>query len=222
MDNKPIWRTILSVGLCLFAVVRLVMTCSKSSRNGSYTDTSYQDMNRLMEQSRGYQNESQHSDNDLFYKSYEDLALLTEPEKALNNVMKLDKDTLFPLDMTAKIKVIKNSYIQKSYDDTLKTAIKLPDNTSIFVHSYEGNGDLVDNFKSVKRKKEIKNLTFKLDHPDTKYVSYNYTDQGERYNGLALVTKENNHFTFIEFENNKISKDQLELKTLAFIAEIAK
>jgi len=224
MDNKSVWRTILSVGLCLFALIRLAMTCSKSSsRNDSYNDTNYEDVSGLLKQNRGYyQNATQNSDNDLFYKSYADLSQLTESEKAVNHVMKIDKDTLLPLDLSSKIKVEKNSYIQKSYDDTLKTAIKLPDNTSIFLHSYEGNGDLIDNFKSVKRKKEIKNITFKLDQPDTKYVSYNYTANGEKYNGLALVTKENNYFTFIEFENNKISKYQLESKTLTFIADIAR
>lgn len=224
MDNRPMWRNILSILFALFVIIRIAMTCSKANSGNSYSDTSYNDAtSRLLQQSQEFAKvAAQNSDNDLFDKNYEYIGQMTESEKAVNNVFKIEKDTLYPLDLASKIELKKGSYIQKSYDDTLKTAIKLPDNTSIFIHSYSGTGDLLDNFKIVKKKKDIKNISLRVDKEDTKYLSYKYTNDGEKYNGFAMLTKESEYFSFIEFENNKISKDELEGVTLAFIAQIAK
>ncbi|ANF49489.1 hypothetical protein A0O34_02495 [Chryseobacterium glaciei] len=228
MDNKPVWRTILSVAFGLFALVRLAMTCNKMSSNSSsssnYQTQTYQNMTSAIEDSKNnYQNNIQDLSNDIFYESYDSISKLGDSEMAIYRIKKVKKDTLLPLDLTAKINIDANSYIQKNFDDSLKLAVKLPDNTSIFMHSYESkNGDVLDNLKSLKKKKDIQNISLKLDEPNSKFVSYNYKQNGKKYNGYALISKEDGQYTSIEFENNKLSKDELEMKTFVFLSQLTK
>jgi len=227
MDNKPVWRTILSVAFGLFALVRLAMTCNKMSDNsssGNDQTQTYQSMSSAIKESNNnYQNNIQNISNDIFYESYDSINQLGDSEMAIYHIQKVKKDTLLPLDLTAKINVDANSYIQKNYDDSLKLAVKLPDNTSIFMHSFEANsGDALENLKMVKKKKNIQNISLKLDEPNSKFVSYNYKQNGKKYNGYALISKEDGQYTSIEFENNKLSKDELEMKTFLFLAQLTK
>jgi hypothetical protein len=226
MDNKPVWRTILSVAFGLFALVRLAMTCNKMSSNSSssnFQPQAYQSMSSaLKESNNNYQNNIQNISNDIFYESYDSINQLGDSEMAIYHIKKVKKDTLLPLDLTAKINVDANSYIQKNYDDSLKLAVKLPDNTSIFMHSYEAADDALENLKALKKKKNIENISLKLDEPNSKFVSYNYKQNGKKYNGYALISKEDGQYTSIEFENNKLSKDELEMKTFLFLAQITK
>ncbi|MFP3594182.1 hypothetical protein [Chryseobacterium sp. SIMBA_038] len=228
MDNKPVWRTILSVAFGLFALVRLAMTCNKMSNNSSssniYQTQSYQNMTSALEDSKNnYQNNIQDLSNDIFYESYDSISKLGDSEMAIYRIKKVKKDTLLPLDLSAKINIDANSYIQKNFDDSLKLAVKLPDNTSIFMHSYEAkNGDALENLKSLKKKKDIQNISLKLDEPNSKFVSYNYKHNGKKYNGYALISKEDGQYTSIEFENNKLTKDELEMKTFVFLSQLTK
>lgn len=228
MDNKPVWRTILSVAFGLFALVRLAMTCNKMSNNSSssniYQTQSYQNMTNAIEDSKNnYQNNIQDLSNDIFYESYDSISKLGDSEMAIYRIKKVKKDTLLPLDLSAKINIDANSYVQKNFDDSLKLAVKLPDNTSIFMHSYEAkNGDALENLKSLKKKKNIQNISLKLDEPNSKFVSYNYKQNGKKYNGYALISKEDGQYTSIEFENNKLTKDELEMKTFAFLSQLTK
>lgn len=228
MDNKPVWRTILSVAFGLFALVRLAMTCNKMSNSSSssniYQTQSYQNMTSTLEDSKNnYQNNIQDLSNDIFYESYDSISKLGDSEMAIYRIKKVKKDTLLPLDLSAKINIDANSYIQKNFDDSLKLAVKLPDNTSIFMHSYEAkNGDALENLKSLKKKKNIQNISLKLDEPNSKFVSYNYKQNGKKYNGYALISKEDGQYTSIEFENNKLTKDELEMKTFAFLSQLTK
>lgn len=228
MDNKPVWRTILSVAFGLFALVRLAMTCNKMSNNSSssniYQTQSYQNMTSAIEDSKNnYQNNIQDLSNDIFYESYDSISKLGDSEMAIYRIKKVKKDTLLPLDLSAKINIDANSYVQKNFDDSLKLAVKLPDNTSIFMHSYEAkNGDALENLKSLKKKKDIQNISLKLDEPNSKFVSYNYKQNGKKYNGYALISKEDGQYTSIEFENNKLTKDELEMKTFVFLSQLTK
>jgi hypothetical protein len=177
----------------------------------------------IKESNNNYQNNIQNISNDIFYESYDSINQLGDSEMAIYHIQKVKKDTLLPLDLTAKINVDANSYIQKNYDDSLKLAVKLPDNTSIFMHSFEANsGDALENLKMVKKKKNIQNISLKLDEPNSKFVSYNYKQNGKKYNGYALISKEDGQYTSIEFENNKLSKDELEMKTFLFLAQLTK
>lgn len=231
MDNKPVWRTILSVVLGLFAIFRIATTCNKNSSNSSspsyssnYQPESYQSVTNAIEESKNnYRNNIQNISNDIFYESYDSINKLGDSEMTIYHIKKVKKDTLLPLDLSAKLNVEANSYIQKNYDDSLKIAVKLPDNTSIFMHSYEAqNGDALDNLKALKKKKSIQNISLKLDQPNSKFVSYNYQQNGKKYNGYALISKEDGQYTSIEFENNKLSKEELEMKTFMFLAQLTK
>lgn len=228
MDNKPVWRTILSVAFGLFALVRLAMTCNKmsnsSSSSNNYQTQSYQNMTSAIEDNKNnYQNNIQDLSNDIFYESYDSISKLGDSEMAIYRIKKVKKDTLLPLDLSAKINIDANSYVQKNFDDSLKLAVKLPDNTSIFMHSYEAkNGDALENLKSLKKKKDIQNISLKLDEPNSKFVSYNYKQNGKKYNGYALISKEDGQYTSIEFENNKLTKDELEMKTFVFLSQLTK
>jgi hypothetical protein len=88
-------------------------------------------------------------------------------------------DTLVPVDLTSKISVEPKSFIQKNHDDSLQLAVKLPDNTSIFIHSYSSKDGMMDNFKALKKKKNIANIKLKVDEPDSKFVGYTYQYGGK-------------------------------------------
>jgi len=228
MDNKPVWRIVLSVAFGLYVLVRLAITCNKVSDNSSSSSIlqphAYQSMKTSLEEnSNNYRNNIQNISNDIFYESYDSINKLGDSEMAIYHIKKVKKDTLLPLDLSAKINVDANSYIQKNYDDSLKLAVKLPDNTSIFMHSYKATtGDALENLKALKKKKNIQNISLKVDEPNSKFVSYNYKQNGKKYNGYALISKEDGQYTSIEFENNKLSKDELEMKTFLFLAQITK
>lgn len=226
MNNSSPWRTVLSVAVCLFAIIRLAITCSNSSRR---SDMSANDVNALLERSNEFRardsnlySGSNSLSNDLFYESYDSIKKLDNDQMAVFRISEVKKDTLLPLDITSKVNIQPKSFIQKNYDDSLQLAVKLPDNTSIFLHSYDSSDDMLDNFKSIKRKKDIQNLKTKVDDSNSKFVSYNYQFKGKKYNGYALLAKENGQFTALEFENNKISKEELESKVFTFIAQISK
>lgn len=225
MDDKPVWKTILSVGLALFAIIRLAMTCSNMSGNSSknYQTDQSESLNYMLQKSRDqYQSTIENASNDIFNASYDSISQLSDAEMAIYKIKKVKKDTLLPLDLTAKINVESNSFIQKNYDDSLKIAVKLPDNTTIFLHDYESSGEALETLKSLKQKKNIQNVSLELDEPNSKFVSYNYKDKGKKYNGFALISKEGNQFTSLEFENNKISKNELQMKAFTFLAQIIK
>lgn len=225
MNDKPVWKTILSVAVCLLAVIRLAITCSKSSDRSSYSDMSYQNTNSIFERYGNNSKDVQGNDsksNDLFYENYDSINKLNDAQKAIFRVVKVKSDTLVPIDITSKINVEPKSFIQKNHDDSLQIAVKLPDNTSIFLHSYSSKEDIMNNFKAVKQKRNIENIKVKVDDPDSKFVSYTYQYKGKKYNGCALLATESGQFTSLEFENSKISKEELQAKAITFITQIAK
>lgn len=222
MNERPVWKTILSVAVCLFAVIRLAITCSKTSNRSSYSDTSYENVNSLIKNYRNEDLQSNDESNDLFYENYDSINKLNEAEKAIFRVAKVKNDTLVPIDLTSKISVEPKSFIQKNHDDSLQMAVKLPDNTSIFLHAYSSKDDMMDNFKALKKKKNIANIKVKVDDPNSKFVGYTYQYGGKKYNGYALLATENGQFTSLEFENNKLSKEDLQMKAITFVSQIAK
>jgi hypothetical protein len=222
-NNSSVWKTILTVVIALISVVRLAMTCNKSSQS-SYSDTSYNDVSALM--SKNYERQAKAADdtasNDLFYESYDSISKLSDFEKENYKVIKLKKDSLILLDVVSKINVEAGAYFQKNYDDTLSWAIKKPDNTSVFLHSYDTADDLMTNFKAVKRKLNLQDLDIKVDDKDSKFVSYSFKNNGKKTNGYALLASGQGHFTALEIESNILSKDELQMKAFSLIAQIAK
>lgn len=223
-DNSSVWKTILTVVIALVSVVRIAMTCNKSSRS-SYSDNSYNDVSALMSRNHDRQTTSESIDNtasnNLFYESYDSISHLSDFEKENYSVIKLKKDSLILLDVFSKINVKSGAYFQKNYDDTLSLAIKKPDNTSIFLHSYDTADDLMTNFKAVKRKLNVQDLDVKVDDKNSKFVSYSFKNRGKKTNGYALLAADQGHFTALEIESNKLSKDELEAEAFTLIAQIA-
>ncbi|PQA93307.1 hypothetical protein B0A70_09095 [Chryseobacterium piscicola] len=176
--------------------------------------------------SRNYERQAKAADdtasNDLFYESYDSISKLSDFEKENYKVIKLKKDSLILLDVVSKINVEAGAYFQKNYDDTLSWAIKKPDNTSIFLHSYDTADDLMTNFKAVKRKFNLQDFDIKVDDKDSKFVSYSFKNKGKKTNGCALLASGQGHFTALEIESNILSKDELQMKAFSLIAQIAK
>lgn len=97
MQERQVWKTILSVVICLFAIIRLAITCSKSSNNSSYSERSYEDANSLIQQS-SYKYESdpytdESASNDLFYENYDSINKMNDVQMAIFKVIKVKKDT---------------------------------------------------------------------------------------------------------------------------------
>lgn len=223
MENKPAWRSLLSIGIILFAVIRIALTCSRSSESSYMESPEYKRLTTgLRNGALLRQKREETASNDLFYESYDSIRKLAPEERERFGVIEMKKDSLVPLDLSAKIKAEKNSFIQKNYDDTLSMAVKFPDDISMFMHSYKGTGTLMDNFRSVKKGRELKNISFNVDKPDSKFLSYRYTVKGRKYNGIAMMGKENNRFTFIEFESNDLPKEALELKAVTAMRGMTK
>lgn len=223
MESKSFWRTVLTVGLLLFAVVRIAMMCGKSSSRGIEEDKNYQRMVGHLQESRKLQEKAtEKASNNLFYQNYDSISRLNDAQMAAYKVIKTDKDSLIALDLSASIKVDKNSFIQKNYDDTLNLAVKMPDNTTILMHSYEGSGGLTDNFKAVKKSRDLSNIKNIIDRKDAKYISYNYLSNGEKKTGFALLTETDRYFSFIEIENSLIPKAELQQKAMAVMIQLTK
>ena len=69
MESKSFWRTVLTVGLLLFAVVRIAMMCGKSSYRGIEEDENYQRMVTSLEEGRRIQEKTRgKASNNLFYQ----------------------------------------------------------------------------------------------------------------------------------------------------------
>ncbi|QQV03456.1 MULTISPECIES: hypothetical protein [Chryseobacterium] len=221
-EKTPVWRILLSVVFVIVVLVRIVNRCSTPERN-SYSSEDYTKLTKSFITNRGPEEKnSEEASNNLFYESYDSIGKLYEENAGNFHITKLEKDSLFPLDLSTRINIEKNSYIQKSYDDTLKMAIKLPDNTSIFVHSYEGAGDMIENFKKVKNHLSLQNINVKLDKPETKYISYHYLKNGKKCFGYALLAQENRYFSFVEIENSSIPKSSLEKKTFNYVMQMTR
>ncbi|MCX8533930.1 hypothetical protein [Chryseobacterium luquanense] len=225
MQERPVWKNILSIVLCLFVVIRLVMMCNKSS-DKSYSEKSYEDANFPIQQSSykydsdSYKDES--ASNDLFYENYDSINKMNDVQMAIFKVIKVKKDTLLPLDFNSKIKIEAKSFIQKNYDDSLQIAVKLPDNTSLFLHSYSSKNDMLENFKAIKKNKNLGNISTEIDKKNSKIINYSYTYKDKKYSGCALIAKEDEQFTSFEFENNKMSKSEIYLLAITYLTNMLK
>lgn len=224
MEDRPVWKIVLSVALTLIGVIKLAVTCSQSSNRSSYSSNDYQSTNSLFDR-YGSTHESKidnEESNNLFYENYDSIKKLTNSERASYHVVKVKKDTLLPLDLTSKINIESKSFIQKNYDDSLKLAVKLPDNTSIFLHTYSSQADLLDNFKAIKKNKGIGKISTEVDDKSSKIVSYSYKYKDKNYNGCALITKGDGQFSSVEFESNKMSKSEIYLVAFTYLAQLSK
>jgi hypothetical protein len=219
------WRIVLSVVAAIFAVGRLAYTCSGAKqRQNQQQNTEFQQMmqesqSQYEESNRTGLAESERISNDMMYTDYDGLQALTADEQAIYKITKIEKDSVMRFDMSTEIKLEKGSYLQKNFDDSLKIAIKTPDNMTIFVHDFAGKGDLKFNFMEMKRKRSLKDFKTGDDvGKSTKTFSYSIEQNQKPFNGYAIASSGNaGYFWFMEFESDNIKKDVLKQKAMAYL-----
>jgi hypothetical protein len=222
MENeRPVWKTVLSIFGILFLVIRLVYTCSKmNDRKSNDLNINNVINDNLIEQHQ-YQDNIQRAllkkNNDLLYTKYQNLDTINDAQKQLYSVIKLAKDSLVTFDLSTKIKIEKNYYFQNNHDDSLRMAFKSPKDLNVFIHDFESKESEETNFKNLKKNANLKH--FKLDNllTETKTFSYTITKNKITFNGYALSFKNNGYQTFIEFESQKISGLELKFAALSFL-----
>ncbi len=219
MTNESPWRSVLSIVLLLFAVVRLVMTCTNDKSNTS-SPINQEIINRSEEirannivSAAKFQQQS----NDILYTSYKDLEDLSETEKQFNHLKKLQKDTIVQIDLSTRIKIQKESYFQNNHDDTLRMAFKLKKDLTIFLHDFESKKEDSDNFKALKKFGQLNDFKLLKSNKSSKTYSYSIVKKDKKYNGFALLYKSNELCSFIEFESDVLTKPALQSAAYLFI-----
>lgn len=213
-NDKPVWKYVLSICFTLFMLGRLIYTCSNMNKKS----TNY-NPNPLLNVNYDYGRELREAQisaksNQFLYFSYKQLDSISESEKKLYQVKKLVKDTLVHLDVETKIKISKEWYLQKNYDDSLKLAFKTPENLTVFVHDFESkeNADAV--FKSLKRGSDLKSVV--MEGEDLKTITYSVNKNNSLFNGYAFCFAQDNYYLFLEFESNTMKKEELKLKAFTY------
>jgi hypothetical protein len=219
MSSGSPWRTLLSIVLLLFAVVRLVMTCTNDKSNASKPINQ-----EIIDQSEAIRTNNviaaakfQQQSNDILYTSYKDLEDLSETEKQFNHLKKLEKDTIVQIDLSTRIKIQKESYFQNNHDDTLRMAFKLKKDLTIFLHDFESKKEDSDNFKALKSNGQLSDLKLLKSNKNSKTYSYSIVKKTKKYNGFVLLYKSNELCSFIEFESDVLTKPALESAAYLFI-----
>lgn len=218
-EEFPIWRKVVIFLFLLFSVIRLAYTCSKMNNRSSQNLNTDDLLNNQVyeDNSRIQQQNLEKKGNDFLYNSFKTLDSIDAAQKQVYSIIKLNKDSLIPFDMSTKIKVEKGFYFQNNHDDSLRLAFKLPKDLTIFIHDFESTNNEDENFKSLKKNARLK--SFKLDDllTKTKTTSYSITKNNTKFNGYALSFKNNNYQTFIEFESQKISGFELQMEALSYL-----
>lgn len=218
MSSGNNWRSLLSILLLVIAVIRIIVTCSKS-------DTTTNTLNNVLEDNSREQMEanirnakiSQQNTNDYLYNSYQFIDSLSDQEQKQNYVTKLSKDSLLTIDLSSKIVVEKNNFIQNNHDDTLRMAFKTPKELTIFIHDLESTNGITENLKALKKNCQLKidKSTFNTKSFET--LSYSITKEHKNINGFVLGFHKKEYWTFIEFESTKASKEQLKEDAIHFL-----
>lgn len=223
-DERPVWKTILSICISLFLVIRLAYTCSKmGDTKPAYQQNVYQDLQNndaIQNYQQAVQEASTSRSNTLLYLSYNALDSLPLNEKKLYAVTKLRQDTLVTLDLSTKIKITKESFFQKNYDDSLKLAFKTRDNLTVFIHDFESKQDCETNFKSLKRGMNLSALKYDKGTAKAKLFAYSLTQNNIKFNGYCIGIQSDNYCLFLEFESDKIAKAALKETALTYLLSI--
>jgi hypothetical protein len=223
-DERPVWKTVLSISVSLFLVIRLVYTCSKmSDPQPAYPQNVYQDLQNnqaVQNYQQALRETSAAQSNQLLYLTYDALDSLPLNIKKLNAVTKLRNDTLVNLDISTKIKVKKESFFQKNYDDSLKLAFKTPENLTVFIHDFESKQDCETNFKSLKRGLHLSALQYDQGTTKAKLFAYSLTHNNVKFNGYCIGIQSDNYCLFLEFESDKIAKATLKETALTYMLSV--
>ncbi|MBN8641519.1 MAG: hypothetical protein J0L86_06860 [Flavobacteriales bacterium] len=213
-DDRATWKIMLSVCITLFMVGRLMYTCSNmNNKSTNYNSTplpnvDYDYVRALREA------QISSKSNQFLYLSYKQLDSVSESEKKLYQVKKLVKDTLVSLDIETKIKIAKDWYLQKNYDDSLKLAFKTPENLTVFIHDFESKENAEVVFKSLKRGSDLKSV--EIEGEDLKTITYTVNKNNSLFNGYAFCFAQDNYYLFLEFESNTMKKEALKTTALTY------
>lgn len=222
-NEKPVWCSVLSVCLFLFAIIRIMVHCSNTDRREAYAPTpatsqfggSFPQATTSLEHSIPSK-----SYNDMIYKSYNYLDTLNTLQKKILRLSKLKKDSLISLDLSTKIKIYKDSYLQNTHDDSLLFSVKTPKNLNILIHDFQTKKLIDNSFKSLKAGNRISNYKNLITiSRDSKFVSYSIIKNSQSFKGVALIMKNKEYVTFIEFESNQVSQKNLEKTALNYISK---
>lgn len=224
-NERPVWRSVLTICLFIFALIRFGFYCSKMDDRKRNTYKSESDVNfeqfknNLRQQSYSTSESTTSQDySDVFYFGYNYLDTISPVQKQIYKIVKLEKDSLVNIDLSTKFKVLKNSYLQNTYDNTLRFAVKTPQNLSIFIHSVEDKSSLNNAFKTLKSDSQLSKLRdFIKFGKSSKFVSYSIKKKASTFKGVACLMGDNEYKLFIEFESNKLSQTDLEAKALLYI-----
>lgn len=223
-DERPVWKTVLSICVSLFLVIRLVYTCSKlSDPQPTYPQNIYQNLQNnaaVQNYQQAIREASTARSNQLLYLSYKAIDSLPLNEKKLYSVTKLRHDTLVNLDLSSKIKVTKECFFQKNYDDSLKLAFKTPDNLTVFIHDFDSKLDCETNFKSLKRGMNLSALQYDKGTAKAKLFAYSVTHNNVKFNGYCIGIQSDNYCLFLEFESDKIAKASLKETALKYMLSV--
>lgn len=223
MDERPVWRNVLSILVTCILVIRLLYTCSNMNNRSSYDNNpgivNFQDTQRIMQESIDRNNKIRAIvSNNILYKMYQGLDSLSPLTKEDYGLIKLEKDTAIYIDLSTKLKIPKNFYFQNNHDDTLKMAFKSPQNLNIFIHDFHSKDEAAVNFKSIKRDKNLQK--FKEDKLSIfRMMTYKITKDNVKYNGYAFCFKTDDFQTFFEFESHDLSSDKLREKAVDFLTK---
>ncbi len=220
--EKPVWRTVLSIVLAIFALIRLGVTCNKmDSRQSRTTEPIEFSMpaERFSDQRPLPPEHAPKAWNSLLYKRYKYLDSLDQTRLRNFYIVKVTKDSIFALDIKSQFKIDKGCFFQNTHDDSLKFAFKTKKKLNVFVHDFESSTAVDKSFKKLKAGSGIKNFRefIKLS-PTTKLVTYNIAKEGIKFNGIAYVYEQNNYQMFIEFESSALSQPKLNKEALTYVA----
>ncbi|MCZ4245820.1 hypothetical protein [Pedobacter punctiformis] len=227
-NERPVWRNVLSICLILFALIRFGFYCSKMDDRNRTRNISQNVNDLAIDQIRNQVTQQRYNAatgiangdiNEVFYFGYHYLDTISESQKRFYHIVKLDKDSLVNIDFTTKFRALKGAYLQNTYDNTLRFAIKTPQNLSIFIHSLETKGTLDNNFKTLKENDHLSNLhdVIKLGK-SYKLVSYSIKKKESTFRGIACLMGDEEYKLFIEFESNKLSQTELQRKALNYMS----
>ncbi|MDR6565006.1 MULTISPECIES: hypothetical protein [unclassified Arcicella] len=221
-NELPIWRIILSIVSSILLITRLVTGCSNHNANNRFDDERFKEELEVITESKNEQfsNQENIKSNDMLYAKYIDIDMLSQEIKEQYGISKLVRDSLILLDIDSKIKIRKNYYFQKNYDDSLRYAFKSPKDLNIFIHSFTAKGKVEENFRSLKGNSYLKE--FKSDHSikNVQLFHYSIIKNNMQFNGYAVMMNyENDNLSFMEFESNQLNKKELRKLLLRFLTE---
>lgn len=154
----------------------------------------------------------------IFYSSYENLDSLGNAYREGYGIKKITEDSLVRLDLLNEVKIPKKSFFLNNYDDTLRFAVKFPDNTILYAHDLQSNDDTEVILKSIKGN-ALSNVKKDEMTKGLGVFEYKIEKNSKIYNGFSFVTQEKGNVNFMEFESAEKSAEVLKRDAVDFLTK---